>query len=437
MSWNPYYVGLIFTTTLVSYITALIIGQTESKRIKKTALGAALVVSLGLLFFFKYFNFLADSVVTVLKKISIPANPISLNILLPVGISFYTFQTLSYVIDVYKGKVTPEKHFGIYATFVSFFPQLVAGPIERTENLLPQIKSEHKFNYEETAYGMRLMLWGFFKKMCIADYLATFVDKAYRDLEGTSGFMLILAMFLFSFVIYCDFSGYSDIAIGSAKIMGINLMKNFDSPYLSRSVKEFWSRWHISLSTWFKDYVYIPLGGNRCSKLRNRFNILVTFLVSGLWHGANWTFVIWGGIHGLGQIIESFFNNSLKKFRANKIGRIISVIFVFLFSSVAWVIFRAPTLSDGWYYLSHMFIGIGSKETYFANTLSLNSMIYARIFFLLLILTVFDIINLKTDVIKWLGEKHWLIRWTSYIVLGMIIFLFAQIGDTNFIYFQF
>ena len=217
-----------------------------------------------------------------------------LNVISPVGISFYTFQTLSYVIDVYKVDVKAEKHFGYYATFISFFPQLVAGPIERTKNLLPQIKSAHVFNYEQATYGLKLMAWGFFKKLVIADTLSSPVKLVFDNPQEVQGFALILASFFFTIQIYCDFSGYSDIAIGTAKLFGIDLMTNFKNPYLSKSIKEFWSRWHISLSTWFRDYVYIPLGGNRVGHIRHNINLMITFLVSGLWHGANWTFVTWG-----------------------------------------------------------------------------------------------------------------------------------------------
>lgn len=295
MSWNVKYVGLILFTTIASYVAALLMEKYENKKAKKIVLLATAVLCLGVLFFFKYFNFVSSSVAELLSLISIQFSPLTLKLLLPVGISFYTFQTLSYVIDVYRGDVKAEHHFGYYATFISFFPQLVAGPIERTENLLPQIKAQHTFDYEQATYGLKLMAWGFFKKIVIADSLSVYVSKVYNAPQSFEGFALILATVFFTFQIYCDFSGYSDIAIGTAKLMGINLMTNFKSPYFSTSIKEFWSRWHISLSTWFRDYVYIPLGGNRVSKVRHALNLLITFLVSGLWHGANWTFVLWGG----------------------------------------------------------------------------------------------------------------------------------------------
>ena len=295
MSWNPKYVVLILGTTVVSYAAARLLERTEKERYKKFIVLSTVLICLTVLFFFKYFNFLSLSVVEVCSRLAIPLHPLTLQVLLPVGISFYTFQTLSYVIDVYKGSVKAERHFGYYATFISFFPQLVAGPIERTRNLLPQLKAERIFNYDEAVYGLRLMAWGFFKKLVVADNAAIIVDKVYGSLDKCTGFDLLAAIFLFTMQIYCDFSGYSDIAIGSARLLGIKLMTNFKSPYFSSSLKEFWGRWHISLSTWFRDYLYIPLGGNRCSKFRHNLNLMLTFLVSGLWHGANWTFVFWGG----------------------------------------------------------------------------------------------------------------------------------------------
>ena len=283
MSWNVKYVVLILFTTVVSYVTALLMEKTEQKKTRRLLLVAALMASLGVLFVFKYFNFLSESLNAVFTRFAIPLHPITLKLMLPVGISFYTFQTLSYVIDVYKGEVKAEKHFGRYGAFISFFPQLVAGPIERTSNLLPQMnKEKFTFSYDNAAYGLKLMAWGFFKKLVIADNLAVYVDQIFNDVHYYSGFSVLLAVFFFTLQIYCDFSGYSDIAIGTARLFDIRLMTNFKSPYFSNSIREFWSRWHISLSTWFRDYVYIPMGGNRVSKLRNSFNLLVTFLVSGL-----------------------------------------------------------------------------------------------------------------------------------------------------------
>lgn len=291
MSWNAKYIVLILFTTLVSYTAARLLGRCGSKRQKQWVLFGAAALCLGVLVIFKYAGFLLGNFYAALSAFGIHPHPVTVSLMLPVGISFYTFQTLSYVIDVYRGEIPAEKHFGIYATFVSFFPQLVAGPIERTANLLPQLRKEHFFDADKALCGAKRMLWGFFKKLVIADNLAPFVDMVYADVTSYYGVDFAIVIVFFSVQIYCDFSGYSDIAVGTAKLLGIDLMTNFKSPYLSASIREFWSRWHISLSTWFRDYVYIPLGGNRCSGLRHKANLLATFLLSGLWHGASWNFV--------------------------------------------------------------------------------------------------------------------------------------------------
>lgn len=306
MSWNPKYIILILATTFISYITGIVIEQTENKLQKKVYLVLSVIFCMGILFIFKYFNFFIENLSSVLDIFTIKMHPITLKLLLPVGISFYTFQTMSYVIDVYRGDVQAEKHFGYYAAFISFFPQLVAGPIERTSNLLPQIKREQKFSEQKAFDGLKLMLWGYYKKLVVADTLAPYVDKVYNQLELYQGFSLMIVVFFFSLQIYCDFSGYSDIAIGTARLFGIDLIKNFDAPYFSKSVKEFWRRWHISLSTWFKDYVYIPLGGNRRGVKRHLINMMVVWFLTGLWHGAAWNFVLWGLYYGILLILEKY-----------------------------------------------------------------------------------------------------------------------------------
>lgn len=328
MCWNAKCIVWILLTTIVSYVAARWLEKEKSHRKQRVIVGASVFVCLGMLFYFKYFNFFSSSVISLLKYFGFSSTPIILDVILPVGISFYTFQTLGYVIDVYRGDVKAEHHFGMYAAFISFFPQLVAGPIERTTNLLPQIKYERKFKYDQAIYGLKLMLWGYLKKVVIADTISPYVDLVFANPFSYRGFDFIIAIFFFSIQIYCDFSGYSDIAIGVAKLLGVNLMTNFRSPYFSASIKEFWSRWHISLSTWFRDYLYIPMGGNRCSSLRCNFNLLITFLVSGLWHGANWTFVFWGVMHGTCQIIEKCFSRRLK---ANRGGRYFLFFWYFAF----------------------------------------------------------------------------------------------------------
>lgn len=437
MSWNANFVVLIFITTAVSYASAKIIEKEKDVKKRKTVLILNTIFCLGILFFYKYFNFFSISITKILDLIKININPITINVLLPVGISFYTFQTLGYVIDVYNGKIQAENHFGHYATFVSFFPQLVAGPIERTNNLLPQIKEKHFFDYKQATNGLKLMAWGFFKKMCIADTLAASVDYVYTYLYNNSGFSLLLAVLAFTIQIYCDFSGYSDIAIGSAKLFGINLTTNFKSPYFSSSIKEFWSRWHISLSTWLKDYIYIPLGGSRCSPSCHYLNLLITFFVSGLWHGANWTFVIWGIIHGLGQIIENILAKPLKIIRSNSFGKIASVAATFIFCSFTWIFFRSENVSDSIYVISHMFDGISSGSNYFNSSIGISLSKGLRLLFFCILLFVYDFASLNKDVIEWISAKPLIIRWAVYIIMTMFLFLFSKVGNNSFIYFQF
>ncbi|MGE0267465.1 MAG: MBOAT family protein [Candidatus Omnitrophota bacterium] len=297
-------------------------GKLQDPSRNKKYLFISLFCSLGILFAFKYFNFFSDSLRTGLNYFNIFIDLPYFNVLLPVGISFYTFQTLSYSIDVYRGKQKPEHHFGKFLLFVIYFPQLVAGPIERSTNLLPQFHQKFEFDYERIKSGLLLMGWGLFKKIVIADRAAVLVNQIYNNPHDFKGLPLILATYLFAFQIYCDFSGYSDIAIGSARVMGIRLMKNFDLPYFSQSIAEFWRRWHISLSTWFRDYMYIPLGGNRLGKIRWYCNLLIIFLVSGLWHGARWTFIIWGALHGLylvfSLVLQPYRQRLTKMFSLNK-----------------------------------------------------------------------------------------------------------------------
>ena len=435
MSWNPKYVALILLTTGVSYLAAILIEGTGSLRRKKTVLTSALIICLGILFVFKYFNFFSTTVIEVLKKCSIQLHPVTLKLILPVGISFYTFQTLSYVIDVYKGKTKACRNFGVYAAFISFFPQLVAGPIERTDNLLPQITSEKSFDYDEAAYGLKLMAWGFFKKLVIADVTAGYVDQAFASVEGCTGLDLFLSIIFFSFQIYCDFSGYSDIAIGSARLLGIKLMRNFNSPYFSHSIREVWTRWHISLSTWFRDYVYIPLGGSRCSKLRRNINLVVTFLLSGLWHGAAWTYVLWGGINGAGQIIEE---KLFGKKEYKGLGRIVSCLCVFAFWNFSLVFFRADTVSAALLYIKKFVMCLRYPSQFKQTALGFDKPESFYCIFFIIILLIFDYASLKTDVIKWISARKPVVRWAVYLLTIWVILAFMPpVNTSEFVYFQF
>lgn len=354
MNWKPVYALLIFSSTVITYGVALLIDRFQNKfRLKKLLLTFSILLNFGILFVYKYFNFINESVADMLSWLHIGWPVPNLDILLPVGISFYTFQAVGYTIDVYRGELRAERHLGIYALFVSFFPQLVAGPIERARNLLPQFRMSFDVDYQRIGTGLRLMLWGFFMKLVVADRVSAYVDAVYNNVPQHSGSSLLLATFLFAIQIYCDFAGYSNIAVGAAKVMGFSLMENFHRPYFARSVGEFWHRWHISLSTWFKDYVYIALGGNRVAWTRHLFNLFITFLVSGIWHGANWTFVIWGALHGL-FIVAGVVRKRIKAGDGIKetgaIRKVLSylsdvglTIFLVVF---AWIFFRANSASD-------------------------------------------------------------------------------------------
>lgn len=440
MSWNVKYVVLILFTTVISYGAAILLERTPDRRKKKWILSGTAVLCLGVLFFFKYFNFVSQSVADAAAMLAIPMQPVTLKLLLPVGISFYTFQTLSYVIDVYRGELPAEKHFGYYAAFISFFPQLVAGPIERTSNLLPQIRAEHVFDYKGASYGLKRMAWGFFKKIVIADTLSQYVSLVYDAPQMHTGFALVLATLFFTVQIYCDFSGYSDIAIGTAKLFGIDLMTNFRSPYFAQSIKEFWSRWHISLSTWFRDYVYIPLGGNRVGKLRYAFNLIVTFLVSGLWHGANWTFVLWGGLHGVCQVLETFLIPKGKLRKSTGILGAVRVAGVFAFAAFTWVFFVSNSVGDAFYVLGHLFSGFGSAA-YFVDGLTDIGLIQPDLALLAvncLLLAAFDYASLKTDVLAAISNRRAAVRWLVYILFVLWVILNLPVNNSaEFIYFQF
>ncbi|MEE9381940.1 MAG: MBOAT family O-acyltransferase [Nannocystaceae bacterium] len=348
MWWRVDFAVLIFGSTVVDYIAAGTIASSEGKRKRRLLLGVSLATNLGLLFIFKYLGWATKEFHEIARSVVPSADPPILEFMLPVGISFYTFQTLSYTIDVYRGKLQPERHFGRFAVFVAFWPQLVAGPIERATHLIPQLRKGSPWNSEMAISGFRQVVWGMFKKVVVADRLAIYVDTVYGAPENYGGWALLAATYFFAFQIYADFSGYSDIAIGSSKILGIDLMQNFRRPYFALSMGEFWRRWHISLSTWFRDYVYIPLGGNRTSRGRWYLNILIVFVVSGLWHGANWTFLVWGAVHGGVLIIEA----TLQRYRfAHAVRNLrwlhgVRLLVTFHLALAAWVFFRADSLSD-------------------------------------------------------------------------------------------
>ena len=357
--WDWRFLGLIFLSSLVDYTIGLRFNKPLSQQYKKYLLGFSVLFNLGLLFTFKYFNFFIDTFTSVFSFFGTQIQPTSISIILPVGISFYTFQTLSYTIDLYKEKITPTKNIVAFFAFVSFFPQLVAGPIERASRLLPQFAKKRKFEYSKQVDGLRLILGGLFKKMVIADNCALLANQIFDSYPTQSGSTLFAGAVFFAFQIYGDFSGYSDIAIGSSRLLGFDLMKNFNFPYLSQNMSEFWKRWHISLSSWFRDYVYIPLGGSRVSNGRLVLNIVIVFLVSGLWHGANLTFVFWGGIHALFVIPVIVLH---KKYKAHRPSapvalwrQLLNIGATFTMVVLAWVFFRAPTITDAFGYIDIIF----------------------------------------------------------------------------------
>ena len=448
MCYQPDLIYLIFATTLISWISSRIIERTTSVGARRFWLTLTLVTSLGVLFFYKYFNFLSASASGIVGYFGGSADPLILDLVLPVGISFYTFQTLSYVIDVYRGDVKSEDNFFFYALFVSFFPQLVAGPIERPDNLIPQLREPKRFNKDDALKGAKHMLVGFIKKICVADTISVYVNAVYNKPESASGIGVIIATALFAVQIYCDFSGYTDIAIGCARVMGIRLMQNFDHPYHATTIKEFWSRWHISLSSWFRDYLYIPLGGNRKGKVRRYVNLMIVFLVSGLWHGAAWTFVIWGAIHGVYQIVGNLTYKPRNRL-LSRIGlseRSLGIVWLrrlgtFILVSFAWIFFRANSIADAKLLLSRLFTSAGWQTPIAESvkgmglTLVPILMTLAVIALLLLIdhMLTYDDSEDHSPVITHSGAFIYFV-WVVFLVWALLL---SKDMTSTFIYFQF
>ena len=427
MNWDPAYALLLLTSTVITYLAALGIGYFKEKRKKKICLVSSLVLNLAILFLFKYFNFLAMNIETALQASGFAVNMPKFALLLPVGISFYTFQALGYSIDVYRGTVKIERDFPTYALFVSFFPQLVAGPIERSQNLLPQFKQQHRFDYDAVMSGVKLKEWGYFMKLLLADRCGIYVDTIFNNVDKHNGGSYLVASLLFPFQIYGDFAGYSLIAIGVARVLGFRLMENFHRPYFACTIGEFWHRWHISLSTWFKDYVYIPLGGNRVGKLRNYFNLLITFVVSGIWHGANWTFLCWGTIHGILLCVEKAFGISKQKYTGAKKSFHWAATFVLV--CFAWILFRANNLSDAVSVVTGIFTNLGTPKPEYANFIAIGLAMTV-----LLTKEFADEFNWK---IRVADSKSWLVRHIYLIIMIAYIILFGVLGGDQFIYFQF
>lgn len=438
MCWKPGYIVLILITTGVDYATGLLIGGAGTQRARRRYLVASLTTNLALLGFFKYYGFfndiLRDTLAMAGIDLGLPPSPF----LLPVGISFYTFQSLSYIFEVYRGRQVPERHFGRFALYVAFYPQLVAGPIERPQNLLPQFSRVHAFDYDRVTNGLKMMAWGMFKKVVVADRLAQFVDEIYAAPAEHGGHALSIATVFFAFQIFCDFSGYSDIAVGAANVMGFDLMKNFRRPYFASSVADFWRRWHISLSSWFRDYVYIPLGGSRVGRTRWCANILIVFLASGLWHGADWKFVAWGALHGLyivsGRILQPARNRIASLTGLNRMPMLkqaFSMLFTFCLVCYAWIFFRANSMSDALYISSHLFSGWSQGADIFSQpdfTLSIS---------LIALLLFGQMISSHEDIFVRLSRRPILIRWAAYAALIWCIVILGVFRHKEFIYFTF
>lgn len=419
---------LMAGSIVISYYTALKIDKAESEKIKKKWMTACIVFLVMILFVFKYFNFFIESINRLFALFGMGSTSFAFQLMIPLGISYYTFKMISYLVDVYEGKIEAEKHLGYYGLYVSFFPQILCGPIERAENFLPQIKKGCKFAEPLFTEGMERVVIGMFKKLVIADQLGTYVEKIFAAPMEYPGLASILAVAFYSIQIYCDFSGYSDMAIGMAKMLGIQTKENFWYPYFTKNIKEFWKCWHISLSSWLRDYVYIPLGGNRKGKLRAKVNLMITFLVSGLWHGSSWSFVFWGGLHGIWNILS---NPSKEKQPGWK--KVLQMIATFCGITFTWIFFRAASLSDAWTMIKHSIVDFSiSKTTIYATILPVtgnNTCVsqFLMICILVLFLTIFEWRRSK--------GKGTAIGW--FVVMFSAVLLLGQFGSSSFLYGQF
>lgn len=439
--WDWRFLSLILFSTLIDFFVGKRLGVEERERKRKVLLWVSIIVNLGFLGFFKYFNFFLENFQGAFSLLGVEIGVRALSIVLPVGISFYTFQTMSYTIDVYKRKLEPTRNFIAFAAFVSFFPQLVAGPIERATHLLPQFYKHRKFNYALAVNGCRQILWGFFKKLVIADNCAEYANQIFGNSDGASGSTLLLGALFFTFQIYGDFSGYSDIAIGTSRLFGFDLMKNFAFPYFSRDIAEFWRRWHISLSTWFRDYVYIPLGGSRGSKWVQIRNVFIIFLVSGFWHGANWTFILWGALNAiyflpllLLKINRSNLEVVAERSSFPSAKELLQMGITFILTVLAWISFRADDMTHAW----QIYAGIFDFTLLTVPKEVLSSKLLMCIVLVLFFVFVEWLGRRREFAIEYLLEAYprWL-RWSWFIFLIFLIGMFMQTEETPFIYFQF
>ena len=452
MFFIPVYILILFSTIVIDYFAGILIERSAGK-VRRMYLVLSLIANIGVLAVFKYYNFAAASITEVANWLQLGVSPPLLGIILPIGLSFHTFQAMSYTIEVYWDRTKAERHFGIYALYVMFYPQLVAGPIERPQNLLHQFRREHHVDYDRIVHGLKLMTWGLFKKVVIADRIAEVVDLVYANPYGHSDLALMIATILYAYQIYCDFSGYSDIAIGAAQVMGFSLMTNFRRPYYARSIQEFWSRWHISLSTWFRDYLYIPLRGNRVSPWRWRFNLFVVFLVSGLWHGANWTFVIWGGLHGIYMVIATVCGRSwrrtLQGMGFSETSSAVSLaehLMTLAAVAYAWIFFRAASVSDAFHVLRRTTLGM-PDIVHQALSISglracVNELLWTKaewltLFLSIAILELYQYHDERGGALAKYGSLPTPLRWAGYYAFIAVIILLGSFGAQQFIYFQF
>ncbi len=440
--WDWRFLFLILASTIVDYVVGFFISKSEQNRRKQLIwLWISVIFNISILGFFKYFNFFTESLVDLFQLFGYAIkNTWTLNIILPVGISFYTFQTMSYSLDIYNKRIKPTKDFISFATFVAFFPQLVAGPIERASNLLFQITSKRIFSINQITTGLKLILWGLFKKMVIADSVAPIVDDIFANYSNYSSSTLVLGVILFSFQIYGDFSGYSDIAIGTAKLLGIELMSNFKFPYFSRNIAEFWRKWHISLSTWFRDYIYIPLGGSKVGKTKSIRNIFLIFLVSGFWHGANWPFIFWGLIHAI-LFIPSFLIGNNRKYISVNIGEggylkilgdVANILFTFSIVTLTWIFFRSDTILDAFEFIKRIVLNFDYKS--YRHPMGYRMLDY----YILIVLFVLYEYRIRKDERTPFKFRSKYVRFIIYTLVIFLILLFYDDSiDRSFIYFQF
>ncbi|NWF70105.1 MAG: MBOAT family protein [Chloroflexi bacterium] len=437
----PQYVILMAAVTVVNYYAGLALQRVADGRQRRFVLAASLGLDVALLGFFKYFNFFSASFAALFGLAGLTYPLPQINVILPIGISFHTFQAMGYLIDVYRRRIEPERHAGIFATFIIFFPQLVAGPIERAKDMLPQFGQRFDFDEGRAVEGLRQILWGFFKKVVIADRLAIYVNAVYDHPQEHSGLVLILATVFFAFQIYCDFSGYSDIAFGTAKIMGFHLTVNFRQPYFALSVREFWRRWHISLSTWFRDYLYIPLGGSRGTLARTLLNLMIVFVVSGLWHGASWTFVVWGALHGVYAVMETLWEaRGRRLLPANRAGAAVRWTLTFAAVCFAWIFFRADNFTDAAYIIGHLFSLTGADiSAPFAGGLLAPSVEFGLALGLIGVLLAVDRLDGQYTVSGALARAPAAARWGLYYGAAAAVLFSGMYGSgaQQFIYFQF